>query len=150
MNAAPQPLSVHIYSFGYKFSGPPADASGNGGGFVFDCRALPNPFWDPVVRAYAGTEPPVIAWLDREPEVREFAAHAAALVMQTARAYQKLARERLQVAFGCTGGRHRSPYVAELLRRNLEAAGIRAILIHTDLEKEASRFADERQGMKAK
>jgi len=134
---------IHIFSFGYKFSGPPSDPSGNGGGFVFDCRALPNPFWDEAVRAYAGTEPPVIEWLEREPLVRDFAAHAFALVAQTARTYRKLSRERLQVAFGCTGGRHRSPFLAERLRRDLVAAGFAVELAHVDLEREAARFPRE-------
>jgi RNase adaptor protein for sRNA GlmZ degradation len=144
MDSAPKLLTVHVYSFGFKFSGPPPDGAGHGGGFVFDCRALPNPFWDPAVRAYAGTEPAVAAWLEREPDVRDFAAHAAALVLQSARIYRSLGRERLQVAFGCTGGRHRSPYLAERLRRDLEAAGFRAELTHLDLDEEADRFAGER------
>jgi len=140
-----QPLTVHVFSFGYKFSGPPKDPSGNGGGFVFDCRALPNPFWDETARAYSGIEPPVIAWLAKEPEVREFADLSARLVLYTARTYQKLGRERLQVAFGCTGGRHRSPYLAEATRRALEAEGFRVELRHVDIEEEAGRFANERK-----
>jgi RNase adaptor protein for sRNA GlmZ degradation len=140
-----QPLILHVFSFGYKFTGPPLDESGHGGGFVFDCRALPNPFWDEAVRAYSGVEPPVAAWLDKEAEVREFADLAAKLVLYTARTYAKLGRERLQVAFGCTGGRHRSPYLAEALRRTLEAEGFRVVLRHLDIEHEAGRFADDRK-----
>ena len=86
------PLTVHVFSFGFKFSGPPKDESAHGGGFVFDCRALPNPFWDTAVRAYSGIEPPVVAWLDKEPEVREFAELTARLVLYTARTYAKLGR----------------------------------------------------------
>lgn len=135
-----QPLTVHVYSFGYKFSGPPTDPTSNGGGFVFDCRALPNPFWDEAVRAYSGIETPVIAWLGKEAEVGEFAANVAKLVLYTARTYAKLGRERLQVAFGCTGGRHRSPYLAERMREALQAEGIRVELRHVDIEREADRF----------
>jgi UPF0042 nucleotide-binding protein len=90
-------------------------------------------------------EPPVAAWLDKEAEVREFADLAAKLVLYTARTYAKLGRERLQVAFGCTGGRHRSPYLAEALRRTLDAEGFRVVLRHLDIEHEAGRFADERK-----
>lgn len=139
------PLTIHVFSFGYKFSGPPRDESGNGGGFVFDCRALPNPFWDPAVRAYSGIEPPVVTWLEREPEVSEFAALTTRLVLYTARVYARLGRERLYVAFGCTGGRHRSPYLAESLRRALEAEGYQVALRHLDIEQEAERFAAERK-----
>lgn len=139
------PLTIHVFSFGYKFTGPPEDGSGNGGGFVFDCRALPNPFWDTAVRAYSGVEPAVVAWLDKEAEVAEFADLTAKLVLYSARTYAKLGRERLQVAFGCTGGRHRSPYLAERLRERLEAEGFRVALRHVDIEQEADRFADERK-----
>ncbi len=139
------PLTIHVYSFGYKFTGPPADESGNGGGFVFDCRALPNPFWDTAVRGYSGVEAPVVTWLAQEEEVRAFAELTAQLVLYSARTYAKLGRERLQVAFGCTGGRHRSPYLAERLQERLKAEGFRVALRHLDIECEAGRFADERK-----
>jgi UPF0042 nucleotide-binding protein len=127
---------IHLYSFGFKYSGPPPDESGHGGGFVFDCRALPNPYWDETLRPFAGTEPPIVAYLDAQPEVGEFARHATELVKYTATAYARLNRERLMVAFGCTGGRHRSVYLAERLKRELELAGFPVVLVHRDVERE--------------
>ena len=138
--------TIYVFSFGYKFSGPPQDASGNGGGFVFDCRALPNPFWDPAVRAYSGLEAPVLAWLGREAEVQAYAGHAAELVLLSARTYRRLGRGRLMAAFGCTGGRHRSPYLARELAGRLQAEGFAVQLTHLDVEKEQARFAHERDG----
>jgi UPF0042 nucleotide-binding protein len=144
MTEPPPPLTIHLYSFGYKFSGPPQDSGGHGGGFVFDCRALPNPFWDEAVRAYSGVEAPVTAWLDKEPEAQDYLRHAAALVLYTAQTYRRLGRERLQVAFGCTGGRHRSPYLAARLQALLDAEGFFTRLTHLDIAREAERFAPGR------
>ncbi len=130
------PPTIHLFSFGYKYSGPPRDESGHGGGFVFDCRALPNPYWDEALRPFAGSAPPIVAFFETQPDVAKFARHAAELVLYTARTYARLERERLMVAFGCTGGRHRSVYLAELLRRELEQAGFPVVLIHRDLHRD--------------
>ncbi len=135
-------LTIHVFSFGYHFSGVPADESGHGGGFVFDCRALPNPYWDEALRPYHGWEPPVIAFMEARPEVAEYAAHARWLVLQAARTYAELGRERLMVSFGCTGGRHRSVYQAERLAARLRAEGFRVALAHRD----AGPRAEEGQG----
>lgn len=126
------PLTVHLSSFGYRYSGIPADEAGHGGGFVFDCRCLPNPHWVDALRPLTGNDAPVADWLRARPEVADFIAHAAALVLQAARAYRTDGRERLMVACGCTGGRHRSVYVAERLAEALRAEGIAVALTHTD------------------
>ena len=127
--------TIHLFSFGYKFSGPPRDDSGHGGGFVFDCRALPNPYWDEALRPYAGTAPPIAAFFEARPEVAAFAQHAAELVLYAARSYLTLGRERLMVAFGCTGGRHRSVYLAERLKEALEREGFPVVLLHRDVHR---------------
>jgi len=130
--------TLHLFSFGYKYDGPPRDDSGHGGGFVFDCRALPNPFWDPALRPFAGTDPLVVRFFETQPEVAEYLAHARQLVLYTARTYARLERERLHVAFGCTGGRHRSVYLADRLSRDLTGEGFPVVLIHRDVEQGAA------------
>jgi RNase adaptor protein for sRNA GlmZ degradation len=131
----PRP-TIHLFSFGYKFSGPPRDESGHGGGFVFDCRALPNPYWDEALRPHTGQAAPIAAYFEARPEVAEFARHAAELVLYTAHSYERLERERLMVAFGCTGGRHRSVYLAERLKAALEREGFPVALTHRDLDRD--------------
>jgi len=135
--------TLHLFSFGYKHGGPPRDESGHGGGFVFDCRALPNPFWDPALRPFAGTDATVVRFFEAQPEVAEFLAHARQLVLYTARTYARLERERLHVAFGCTGGRHRSVYLADRLTRDLEREGFPVVLTHRDLERAATDGAQD-------
>jgi RNase adaptor protein for sRNA GlmZ degradation len=130
-------LTIHLHSFSFRQGGAPQDPSSHGGGFVFDCRALPNPFWDEVLRPYSGLEPPVVAFMERHPEVREFADHAAGLVIAASRAYAERGFERLMVAFGCTGGRHRSVYLAEQLRQVLEAEGFKVVMTHRDIARDA-------------
>jgi RNase adaptor protein for sRNA GlmZ degradation len=127
--------TLHLFSFGYKFDGPPRDESGHGGGFVFDCRALPNPFWDLALRPFGGTDPAVVRFFESQPEVAEFLAHARQLVLYTARTYARLERHRLMVAFGCTGGRHRSVYLADRLTGDLMREGFPVVLIHRDVER---------------
>lgn len=127
-------LTIHLFSFGYKYSGPPEDASGNGGGFIFDCRSLPNPYWDKQLRPHTGLDAPIAAFMESHPEVGRFAESAAALVLHAARVYTEREYGSLWVAFGCTGGRHRSVYQAELLRAALEQAGFRVETRHVDIE----------------
>lgn len=129
------PLTIHLYSFGFKFGGAPADESGHGGGFVFDCRALPNPFWDEALRPHAGNDAPIVEFMENEPEAQEFADHAWWLVRHAATTYARLGRERLMVSFGCTGGRHRSVYQAERLHGRLVADGFRVVLTHRDMQR---------------
>ena len=142
MTDTPKPLTLHLYSFGFKHGGPPEDPSGHGGGFVFDCRALPNPFWDEVLRPHSGREAPVVAFFERQPEIAGFAENAGALVRYTAGVYRNLGRERLMVSFGCTGGRHRSVYQAERLARNLREEGFTVLLTHLHIDKDKNQRAE--------
>ena len=103
----PGSLSILIESFGYKH-GLPADAD-----FVFDVRCLPNPFWEPQLRPLCGKDPPVKAFLDAEPRVQEMIADITAFLEHWIPRYQDFQRSYLTVAIGCTGGQHRSVYVAE-------------------------------------
>ncbi len=127
-------LTVRIFSFSFH-KGFPADESGNGGGFVFDARSLPNPGREAEFRQLTGRDAPVRAYLDRQPSVHEFFAHARALVEASAANYRERGFSSLMVSFGCTGGQHRSVYLAERLAAHLRAAkSVEVELRHVQLE----------------
>ncbi|RME69273.1 MAG: hypothetical protein D6781_09005, partial [Verrucomicrobia bacterium] len=118
--------------------GLPEDASGHGGGFVFDCRALPNPGRLEAYRHLAGDDAPVAAWLEGQPEVHEFLRSVRDVIGQVVKAYQKRRFTHLSVAFGCTGGQHRSVYCATQLAKGLGAQpGVVVELHHRDVVREA-------------
>jgi hypothetical protein len=111
-------LTVRIQSFSYT-DGVPADEKGHGGGYVFDCRALPNPGKFEQYAKLTGRDDAVIAFLENEPAVRDFIGHVLALIDQTVENYQQRNFTDLLVGFGCTGGQHRSVYCAERLAKHL-------------------------------
>lgn len=112
-------LKVSVMSFSFK-RGIPDDPAGNGGGFVFDCRAMPNPFWDEALRGYTGRDKPVADFFARFSEtVEPFIDACETLVRQSIAQYLRDGRDHLQVAFGCTGGQHRSVYFAERMAADL-------------------------------
>ena len=109
----PGSLSIMIESFGYK-NGLPANAD-----FVFDVRCLPNPYWEPHLRPLSGKDTPVREFLDGAPMVQQMVDHIAAFLEEWIPRYQDFQRSYLTVAIGCTGGMHRSVYVAEAVAKKL-------------------------------
>jgi aminoglycoside/choline kinase family phosphotransferase len=127
-------LTVRIFSFSFHHSSP-VDESGNGGGFVFDARSLPNPGREEQFRSLTGRDAPVIEYLDRHESVHNFLANAISLVDASLANYLQRGFSSLMVSFGCTGGQHRSVYLAEQLAKHLRgSAGIEIVLRHIELE----------------
>ena len=111
-------LTVRITSFSYK-KGYPEDAGGHGGGFVFDCRALPNPGRDVQYRDLCGRDEAVIRYLEGREEPTSFWRHVRSLVEGQIEEYLRRGFTSLTVSFGCTGGQHRSVYMAERTARHI-------------------------------
>ena len=125
-------LTVTIYSFSFK-KGIPEDASGNGGGYVFDCRSTHNPGKYERFKTLTGLDAPVIEFLEEDGEILSFLEHVDALVDHHVERFLERDFTSLQVSFGCTGGQHRSVYCAEHLAARLAGRqGVKVHLIHRE------------------
>jgi len=128
-------LTVRIMSFSFH-RGLPEDETGNGGGFVFDGRSLPNPGREERFKALTGKDAPVIEYLNQAEGVRQFLAHVGSLVDASVSNFQSRGFKNLMVSFGCTGGQHRSVYLAEQLAKHLRGrSGVDVELHHRELER---------------
>lgn len=134
--ASPAPgLTVRIFSFSFHRQ-MPVDESGNGGGFIFDARSLPNPGREDQFRQLTGKDAAVIDYLEQQESVHQYLTHARSLVDAAVSNYQQRGFKDLMVSFGCTGGQHRSVYLAEQLAKHLQGiSSVNAVVRHIELEK---------------
>jgi aminoglycoside/choline kinase family phosphotransferase len=130
-------LTVRIFSFSFH-RGWPKDETGNGGGFVFDGRSLPNPGREDRFKALTGRDTAVIDYLNQQESVHQFLASVFSLVDSSVQEYERRGFKNLMVSFGCTGGQHRSVYLAEQLAKRLrERNSVEVVVHHRELEKAA-------------
>ncbi len=139
-------LKVTIYSFSYK-KGIPQDASGNGGGYVFDCRSTHNPGRYEPYKQLTGLDYPVIDFLEKDGEICTFLSHVYELADAHVQRYIQRGFTSLMFCFGCTGGQHRSVYSAQHLAEHLNNKfGIEVQLIHREQDTK-THFAPRRKAM---
>jgi RNase adapter protein RapZ len=131
-NPGRRPVLVSVVSFGFRH-GIPADAD-----LVFDVRFLPNPHFVPKLRPYSGKDPRVARYIRSFPQTGEFLRRIESLLAYLIPHYIREGKSYLTVALGCTGGRHRSVALAEVIRSGLQKKGYSAKVVHRDLEKSAA------------
>lgn len=125
-------LKVRIVSFAYK-KGIPEDPTGNGGGFIFDCRAIRNPGKYERYNRFIGLDEPVVRFLEEDGEITRFLEHVFAIVEASVRRYMERGFADLMIGFGCTGGQHRSVYAAQRLAEHLNHKfGVKIHLTHRE------------------
>ena len=123
------PLRLTLSSFGFKY-GPQPDAD-----WVIDVRVLDNPFWVPELRPFTGLDERVRRYVLDRPQTAEFLDRLVSLLGWTAATARARGRETLDVAVGCTGGRHRSVVVVGELAQRLAAPGVELTVRHRDVER---------------
>jgi len=130
----PERLTVRVFSFSFH-RGLPQDETGNGGGFVFDGRSLPNPGREERFKTLTGKDAAVMDYLSQQESVHQFLAHTISLVDASVTMYQRRGFKHLMVSFGCTGGQHRSVYLAEQLAKHLRGKdGVDVVVHHREQE----------------
>ena len=128
-------LVVRIFSFSFHHE-MPRDETGNGGGFIFDGRSLPNPGREERFKPLTGRDAPVIDYLHQQESVHQYLAGVFSLIDASVESYQQRGFKNLMVSFGCTGGQHRSVYLAEQLAKHLRGRnGVEVVVRHLELEK---------------
>jgi RNase adapter protein RapZ len=124
-----RPLLISLVSFGYKF-GVPTDAD-----LMFDVRFLPNPHFVPTLRQYTGKDKKVRRYIQSFPQTGEFLRRMRGLLTYLIPHYIEEGKSYLTIAFGCTGGKHRSVMMAEWLKKALEKKGYATRVVHRDISK---------------
>ncbi|MDH6535646.1 phosphotransferase [Parabacteroides sp. 52] len=125
-------LEIRVMSFAYK-KGIPNDSTGNGGGFVFDCRAINNPGKYERYNHFTGLDEPVIRFLEEDGEITSFLKHIYTIVDTSVQRYLDRGFTNLMVCFGCTGGQHRSVYSAQHLAEHLNKKfNVKVELVHRE------------------
>lgn len=125
-------LTVKVMSFSYR-KGIPEDNSGNGGGYVFDCRYVHNPGRYDEYKPLTGLDKPVIDFLENDGEITEFLTHVYALTDAHVKRYLERGFTNLMICFGCTGGQHRSVYSAQHTAEHIHNHfGVRVELLHRE------------------
>jgi UPF0042 nucleotide-binding protein len=124
-----RPMLVSLVSFGFKF-GVPTDAD-----LMFDVRFLPNPHFVPKLRPFTGKDPQVRRYIRSFPQTGEFLRRMQGLLTYLIPHYIEEGKSYLTIAFGCTGGKHRSVMMAESMRHSLEKRGYAARVVHRDINK---------------
>ena len=125
-------LIVKVMSFSYR-KGIPEDNSGNGGGYVFDCRYVHNPGRYDEYKPLTGLDKPVIDFLENDGEITEFLSHVYALTDAHVKRYLERGFTSLMICFGCTGGQHRSVYSAQHTAEHIHNHfGVRVELLHRE------------------
>src|SRR5712692_6784501 len=128
-------LILRVFSFSFHRA-LPKDETGHGGGFIFDGRSLPNPGREERFKSLTGRDAAVIDYLSQQDSVHQFLASVTSLVDASVSSYQRRGFENLMVSFGCTGGQHRSVYLAEQLAKHLRGRnGVEVVVHHRELEK---------------
>jgi aminoglycoside/choline kinase family phosphotransferase len=128
-------LTVRVFSFSFHRV-MPTDESGNGGGFIFDARSLPNPGREERFKLLTGKDQPVIDYLSQQPSVHQYLSSVLSLLDSSVASYKGRSFKNLMVTFGCTGGQHRSVYLAEQLAKHLRStSGVEVVVRHIELEK---------------
>jgi UPF0042 nucleotide-binding protein len=122
-------MRTSVVSFGFKH-GVPLDVD-----LMFDCRFLPNPYWDESLRSHSGLEPEVRKYVLDRPETTAFLDKLDDLLVMLIPAYSREGKSYLTVAMGCTGGRHRSVVLAEELSRRLDGRGLPTTVFHRDVDR---------------
>jgi UPF0042 nucleotide-binding protein len=122
-------LVINLCSFGYKF-GIPLEAD-----LVFDVRFLPNPYYEPELRGLRGNEKEVIKYLEKYPETKSFMKRFFQFIDYLIPAYIKEGKSCLTISIGCTGGKHRSVYVTEELKKHFSRQGMDISITHRDIGK---------------
>jgi aminoglycoside/choline kinase family phosphotransferase len=133
-SSQPEKLTVRVCSFSFH-RGLPQDDTGNGGGFIFDGRSLPNPGREERFKTLTGKDAPVIDYLNQQESVHRFLVSVMSLVDASVSTYQRRGFKHLMVSFGCTGGQHRSVYLAEQLAKHLrDKDGVEVVVHHREQE----------------